>query len=117
MTSFLEGSLARTIGKALKSTFIDAVLERDGPTTGPDYDPVPGAPVTFACKVVPDEFSDYFRAQGLVNANESKVIILASTLATEPTPGDRITFRDKTFTLIDAKPDPAIATWTCKVSA
>lgn len=122
MTSPLAGSLAKTIGGAFKSLFFDAVLTRDGPTTGPDYDPTPGAPLTFACKAIVEVYSVSFRAAGLVQQNERRVLILAASLNIQdvdasrrkPQPGDVLTINGTTFSILEVETDPATAIWTCR---
>lgn len=123
MTSPLLGSLAKTIGKALAPIFLDATLTRDVP--GVIVDPAdPPAPTqsTFSCKAIEQEYGSMDRAQGLVSETDIQVLILASTLATDPKPLDRLTIRGKTVTIVPAgstgmppvKSDPARATWLCR---
>lgn len=114
MTSLLQGGLARTVGAAMSSLFLDAVLERDGPTTGPSYDPTPGAPQTFKCKAIVERYSAYHRANSLVGEKDRKVLILANGLAVRPQPGDRVTVSGITFTLQEVATDPAEAVWECR---
>lgn len=118
MTSPLAGGLAKTIGRAMSPLFLDATLTRDGVPTGSSYDPTPGAPQTWPCKAIEDEWSSFVRANGLVAAKDRKVLVLASTLMTEPAEGDRVTIRGVTLTVVAdgegqpaVKSDPALATW------
>ncbi len=127
MVSPLSGSLAKTIGKAMAGIFLDAVLIRDVVS---DPDPVtpwvPGSntPVNYPCKAIHEDWSSSYLAGGLVNAGDRKVLVLASTLAVEPAPGDRITIRGETFTVVPqgsgqpaVSTDPARATWTLRATA
>lgn len=117
MVSLLEGALAKTIGKAMRGIFMDAVLTRDVVPDSPAFDPFdPPAPVTteYACKAIVEAYADKFRLEGLVAANERKVLILATSLSVRPQPQDRVTIRGVTFTLLEVKTDPAEAVFECK---
>lgn len=114
MVSPLEGSLARTIGRAMNSLFLDAVLTRDVP--GTITDPAdPSAPTTtdYTCKVVVEKYNDYFTKNELVQAGDRRVLILALSLATRPQANDRVTVSGITFTLSNIGTDPATAVWEC----
>lgn len=125
MTSILESSLAQTIAKAASFIFLDATLERDVPGTITDpADPPPPTQVTYTCKAIEDEYGVGTRAQGLVNVGDVKILILATTLAVAPLPGDRITIRgvkrqivpmiSRATGLPSVQSDPARATWECR---
>lgn len=125
MTSLLQGSLAKTIGSALSSTFLDATLTRLIPAVSPDpADPQPPTQTTFPCKAINDAWGAYYRTGGLVGASDRQVLILASTLATVPQSGDRITIDGATLTIVGSgqgqpavSTDPAKAVWTIRASA
>ena len=115
MTSPLAGSLAKTIGSAFKTLFLDAVLARDVPVVSPDpADPLPPTQATYAAKAIVEGYSDYYKTNGLVDAKDRKVLILATSLGVRPEPGDRVTISNITFTLQDVSTDPAEAVWTCR---
>lgn len=117
MVSPLDGALARQVGSAFRSLFLDATLTRDVVPDSPTYDPFdPPAPVAteYACKAIVEAYADKFRLEGLVQANERKVLILATSLSVRPRPQDRVTIRGITFTITDVKTDPAEAVWECK---
>jgi len=115
MTSPLAGSLAKTIGNAMASRFLDAVLTRDVPNVGADpADPVPPTPTQYPCKAIVEAYSQYLRANGLVGANDRKVLILANSLGLRPKAGDRVTIKGITFRVIEVGTDPAEAVWECK---
>ncbi|HWV44125.1 hypothetical protein [Pseudorhodoplanes sp.] len=61
-----------------------------------------------------EAYADKFRLEGLVAANERKVLILATSLSVRPQPQDRVTIRGITFTINDVKTDPAEAVFECK---
>ncbi len=124
MTSPLAGGLAKTIGRAMSGFFLDAVLTRTVYAAPDPLEPwAPGDPTetTFACKAIHEEWSAYHRQGGLVLSGDRRVLVLASTLAVEPAPGDRITIRGETFTIVEqgsgqpaVSTDPAKATWVLR---
>jgi hypothetical protein len=117
-------SMARTMGKALSPIFFDAVLTRPGVPTGPAYDPTPGAPTTFKCKALYEEYSAGARGQNLVGEKDVKVMILAASLATEPSSMDIIEIQAQSIkgciaapgsgAVLPVQTDPARAVWTCR---
>lgn len=110
-------SLPATIGSAFKTLFLDAVLTREIPGTGGDpFDPPAPTVTTYGCKGIVEAYSDYFRKNGLVDAKDRKVLILATSLAVKPQAGDRITIQHVTFTLQEVSTDPATAVWECRGS-
>lgn len=117
MTSPLEGKIATAVGKAFASTFYDATVNR---TVTADPDPstpwIPGTATTttYACKGIVDSYSDYAIANSLVDAQDRKVLILATSLSITPTDLDTITIRGVTYTVINVKTDPALAVWECQ---
>jgi len=117
----LAGSLAKTIGNAMKGLFLDATLLRDtASSNSPDIDPFdPPAPSTtsYSCKAIHDEYSEHDRLAGLVGQGDRKVLILAHSLSVTPINGDRITIRGRTLLITDVSTDPALAVWTCKATA
>lgn len=117
MASPLETSLAKTLYRHARSVFLDATLARDGAPSGPGYDPTPGTEAIYTCKAIHEEYSEHDRLQGLVQAGERKVLILAGSISVTPTSGDRITIRGRTFAITDVATDPAQAVWVCKARA
>lgn len=66
-----------------------------------------------------DGFSAYFRATAGIPVEDVQVVIIATSMATEPTADDRVQMttgphKDKWFQLRGADSDPAKATWTCR---
>lgn len=118
--SFLD-DIPGTIADALGGDFRDAVLTRAGAPTGPTYDPTPGAPVIYACKALHDTWSAYYRVNGLVQASDQRVLVLATTLATTPQLGDTIAFEGMTLRVVSdgggqpgVSSDPAFAVWVLR---
>jgi hypothetical protein len=120
VASPLEGSLAKTIGKTFNNLFLSATLSREVAIDSPA--PEPGEPAqtvtqTFSCKAITEEFSDYYKLQNLVQANERKILVLADSLNTEPKQNDKITIRNKTYTVVSVGTDPAKATWELRATS
>lgn len=116
MASPLQGKIAAAINKGFQSTFYDATLTRVTPGTPDEDEPwTPVAPTTadYACKAIVEEYSDYHRANTLIEANDRKVLVLADSLSTVPNPAtDTITIRGETYTIVPpAKIDPANVVW------
>lgn len=119
MTSPLAGSLAKTIGAAMSGLFLPATLSRT--TMAEGSEPwTPGAPTTvvYGCRAIHAAWGSSWLAGGLVDADDVKVMVLASSLATEPEPGDVVTIRGESFTVVpggSGRPavmtDPAKAVW------
>lgn len=108
------------IGDALSGEFLDATLTRTTQVAGanPWDAPASSSTTTYACKAIHDTWGASWLSGGLVAADEVKVLVLAASLSVEPQPGDQITIRGETFTIVPAgggKPavstDPARATW------
>lgn len=121
MTSPLLSSLASTIGKSMAGLFLDATLVRDSLDLTTPWAPTNATPTTYAVKAIHDEWGTTVLAGGLINAGERKVLVLASTLPIDPLPGDRITIRGETFTVVPAgagqppvSTDPAKAVWVLR---
>jgi hypothetical protein len=122
MTSPLAGSLAKTIGGAMAGLFLPATLARTTYAAAENpWDQ--GTPTTteYTCRAIHEEWGATWLRDGLVAADEVKVLILASTLTTEPEPGDVITVRGIGFTIVPAgtgkaavSTDPAKAVWECR---
>lgn len=112
MTSILEGELAATITAALIDASIPYAITvtRTIPGGGPDYDPDPPTYVDYACQGFVEDFSEFLKATTLIEAGDVKVVVLLPTIAIMPEPGDTVTVRGKVYTIINASPDPALAT-------
>lgn len=127
MAKLLEGGLAKIAGNALKGLFLDATLTREvSGTPDPTTPWVPGPPTTatYPCKAIEEEWGASYLADGLVLSGDRRILVLASTLRTEPAPGDRITIRGATFTIVPAgsgqppvSTDPAKAAWVLRGKA
>lgn len=122
MSGLLDSELARMIAIDLGDEFLDATLIRKAAVAGTNAW-TPGTPQEeeYSCKAMHDEWSASRVAGGLVEASDRKVMILAQTLSTTPVPGDKITIRYETFTIVSdgggqpaVMTDPAQAVWTVR---
>lgn len=118
MTSPLEGSIAAAIYSGMKGLFLDATLVRDvqgsASPAAADYDPHPFTQASYPCKAIAEIYSETTQAAGYATQSDRKVIILTNSLSVTPKPGDRVTIRSRTYTVLEVNADPALATWTCK---
>ena len=114
MTSPLEGKIAAAVGKAFTGIFYDATVIRTvpgTPTVGEEWVPVDPTTTEYPCKGMVDTYSDYAVANSLVDAQDRKILILASSLSITPTNGDKVTIRGATYTVLEVKTDPALSVW------
>ena len=109
MTSFLAGSLARSIGKAFADVFFDATLTRAG--------------AAYPCKGLISKWGKYPGASSTTEPT-FEVLILAKSLAIEPAQGDVVALQGQSFTIFSGSKtkmavslDPAGAVWTVLVGA
>ncbi len=106
MASPLESKIKKTVGKSFKNLFLNATLTRETTSGGDAWNPASTTTATYTCKAIHEEYSEEYRLKNLVDS-----------LAVDPKEGDKITIRGATFTIKDAKTDPATATWTCRACA
>lgn len=124
LSTLLTTDIKNIIGDALNDLFRSATIERDtlsttAPPASPDLDVQDWAPevtstTTYTCKAIYENYSKYMLANNLVQANDRKIMILATSLVTTPEIGDRIILDSLTFVIppggkIDI--DPAGAVW------
>lgn len=122
--SILEGELAAEVADALGEVFYAATITRMMPGSGPAHNP--GVPIAcaYACKGIVDDYSTDLIDGTLIRSNDRKVLILAPTIekAAEqpnsctaatitPQPGDAVTIRGETGSIIRVAADPALATY------
>lgn len=69
---------AADIAEGISEAGTAASIIRDGVTTGPDYDPVIGPPITAACKVVYDEWKKSEVDGTLIRRGDRKVLMASS---------------------------------------
>jgi len=119
--SLLEGELADIINDALEGADLpfDLTLTREVPgSTEPPYSPWnPGPPTTatHACRGFVDDYRADQRDGTLIHLNDRKIVILAPSIAVTPVPGDKLTARGQTYTVVTVQADPALATFICQV--
>lgn len=121
-TSPLKGSIADQVTDGLN----DLLYELTFVKVSESYDDSSGTTTTttaeYTCAGFVGEFSKNAVSEGLVQADDSKILILQNTLedsngnTIEPEPGDRIKDDGTTYTIPEGegavRKDPADATWT-----
>lgn len=116
MASALDG-IADAIFQAFREHFRDATLIRATASgSSPDiaFDPPAPTETEFSCKALVTKYSAMLRAEGVIDANDRKVLILANSITATPKPPDRVTIGGTTFTLKEVDIDPANAVWVCR---
>lgn len=114
--SLLEGELAEIVGDALEAADLPYAVKLIRVVPG-EVDPdqpwiEPEDTLTeFDCMGWVEAYSDYRIANALVEANDRKVMIVATSLGTEPVVGDLVTALGKTYSVIAVETDPAKAAW------
>lgn len=122
MASILDGDIADVVADALTSAGVPLDLTLRRTTTvdpGTPWDPSDDVVTTtdYPCSGWPDQFAADWIAGGLVQATDARVMIIPSTLAVEPQPGDRVIVRDSTLTVVAVRSDPALALWDLQARA
>lgn len=122
MDSILDGSLADDIAAALDSAGVPyaITITRDVPQDSPDpADPLPPVSTDFPCTGWVDAYKAEDLANSLILASDTKIIVVATTLTmpSPPVPGDRVTAKGATYSVIDVSSDPALATYTLQARA
>lgn len=115
LSSILEGELAATISEALIDANIpfDITINRTVPgEPDPETPWIPGEPTVtaYSCKGFIENYREDFIAGGVVQSDDVKVVVLATTLSIDPDLSDTVTARGITYSIISISPDPAIAT-------
>lgn len=114
--SLLEGELAQIIGDALVEANIPygmEVIETVEGQPDPDRPWQPGQPVdvVHGCQGFTDTYTVHERSATAIQAGDIKIVIVANTLDVVPVPGMRVRARGEAFRVINASPDPALATY------
>lgn len=114
--SILDGDIADTIADALVNAGLplDCVLSRTVPgEPDPETPWIPGEPITtnYDCRGWVDRFTEDWEAGTAILAGDVRIFILATTLDVTPQPGDVVTVRSDSRTIISVSTDPALASW------
>jgi hypothetical protein len=115
MVSILDGELADTIADALIDAAIPfaVTITRSGTTGGDPADPGSGTTVTtdYPCQGFVDSYSAFDVANSLVLAGDVKIVVIANSLdmPSQPSPGDIVTARGRSYSIINVSADPALA--------
>lgn len=117
--SILDGEIAAEVFEALEDVFLPATVTRmlPGSTEPPwaPWNPGPPTPQHNACLGVVDDFAAHLRDGSMIQQTDRKVLILATSLAITPAPGDDCTIRGATGSVIRVSADPALATFELQV--
>jgi hypothetical protein len=117
--SILDGELADELTDALDAAGIPyaATVTRMLPGDGPSHNPGPSTPDPHACQGWVDEYDQDHRDGTLIQANDRKVIIVASSLDIVPTTAETVTIRGATYSIIRVALDPAGAVYEMQARA
>lgn len=115
----LDGDIAALVSDGLDAADLPLDLTLTRTTAGQSDPAQPWVPTqdtvtSYACRGFEDSYSAYYIANGLVQEGDRKIAVLAQSLSITPQPGDQITSRGQTFTVIGVKTDPARALWECQ---
>lgn len=118
MSSPLQGEIAEDVSDALSELLYDVTLIRETS----NYDVSTGrsnqSTETYTGKGFVDEYEQKLIAEGVVQENDRKILLLQETFTdadgnmVKPFPGDSIEARGETLEVINVQQDPAQATWT-----
>ena len=103
------------IGAVFEDTslfFSDATLTRAGGSGGWSEDE--GTAQNHPCKALLAAYSDHLRAVAGIPDTDVKLMIVGTSIATEPLKGDTVTLNGRSWALIRVDTDPARAMWTCQ---
>lgn len=114
--SLLEGELANIIGDALVEANIpyDLTVIRMEPGQGnPDRPWEPGEPVavSYGCLGFVDTYTVHEQSASIIQAGDVKIVVVANTLGFAPEPNMHVSARGQVYRVVDASPDPALATY------
>jgi hypothetical protein len=115
MTSILQGSLAKKIGKAVGRLFYDCKVLVYTPGSGPAYDPGDPTYKTTTCKGMIGTYADSLIDGTLIKQGDAKVTITTTCCSNMPRPAkDKIVIRGNTYAIVNVSTDPAQALWICQ---
>lgn len=69
---------------------------------------------TYPCKAMIEAYNDNLRATAGIPDTDVKLMIVGTSIATEPLKGDTVTLNGRSWALIRVDTDPARAMWTCQ---
>jgi len=113
LASLLESAIKAQVASAFRGRLLPGTLRRV-PYSSVDAlgDPTPGAPQTWSFDGIVDSFSAFFAAQAGIPATDSRILIIAGSLATPPQKDDQVKLRGKWYQLRRlVEQDPAGATY------
>ncbi len=110
--------LGEDVFAALSGELSTGALRREIPGSGVDEwgDPLPGTVETYAFEGWHDEYDASWLAAG-IPSTDSRIIILAGSISTEPKQGDLLSFNSAWWRIVAIEAiDPAGATFTLQVN-
>ncbi|MCT8999121.1 hypothetical protein [Chelativorans intermedius] len=111
MASILQGEIAAEIVAALEAERVPYALTLVRQETGGDpWDPII-VDVPYDCRGWRDDYSLDERDGTLIQQDDVRVFIIASSLAIEPTTADTISLAGVSHSIVSVKRDPAGALW------
>lgn len=69
---------------------------------------------TYPCKAMIEAYSDHLRAVAGIPDTDVKLMIVGTSIPTDPLKGDTVTLNGRSCALIRVDADPARAMWTCQ---
>lgn len=113
----LDDDLATIIGGAIDFMMLDGTLRRDTVASlNSSYgDPVAGTPSTYSFRGFDDDFDAAYRMRAGIPQTDTRISIMASSVASAPMQDDRISFRGSWWQIRRVVSDPARAVYECQV--
>lgn len=113
MASPLESAIRAQVASAFRGRLLTGTLRRTTYGTVDAFgDPVLGSAQTWTFDGIVDSFSAFFAAQAGIPVTDSRILIIAGSLATSPQKDDQVKLRDTWYQLRRlVEQDPAGATF------
>lgn len=113
MASPLESSIRAQVAAAFRGRLLTGTLRRiTRSAVDSRGDPVPEDAQTWTFDGIVDSFSAFFMAQAGIPATDSRILIIAGSLATSPRKDDQVKLREAWYQLRRlVEQDPASATY------
>ena len=116
----LRGSIARTVARALSPIAIPITYKEVTQVPVDEAQPWLGMTervVRHACRGWVESFSRFEVTRSLVEATDRKVVVLADTLAVQPSETGRVVVDGESLSIASVRSDPARATWGIQARA
>lgn len=113
MSDILD-SIRNAIGSAFATIFDTATLYRVSARTSDGRGGYAMTRTSYTAKALVDDYNAFLRGTLGIPMAERKLIILGTSCAVEPIPGDIVTAQGASWEVIEVKRDPAAATYECR---